>query len=189
MVLTYIPSSATWHKKQEYTVKLSPNIVQNQVCENWVGWAHRRGFISRSWFGMQELVRHTISFNSRQSTDKQVDVPGVSTISFTGSFPQILCLLQRFTLPIQPSFRANVVWYVSYQSLSRSWYTDLDYGSYRLPELGSGLTAGVTGRQGKFTPPRHLIPPLVYPEVRVCPILKFAFPTGLMRSMTVRYLC
>jgi hypothetical protein len=27
--------------------------------------------------------------------------------------------------------------------------------------------------------PSHLIPPLVYPEVCVCPILKFVFPTGL----------
>jgi hypothetical protein len=37
-------------------------------------------------------------------------------------------------------------------------------------------------------PPRHLIPPLLYPELRVCPILKFVIPTGLMRLMTVRYL-
>jgi hypothetical protein len=40
-----------------------------------------------------------------------------------------------------------------------------------------GLMAGVTGRQGMLTPPKHLIPPLVYPEVRVCPILKFVSPT------------
>jgi hypothetical protein len=39
--------------------------------------------------------------------------------------------------------------------------------------------AGVTGRQGMLTPPRHLIPPLLYPEIRVCPILKFVFPIGL----------
>jgi hypothetical protein len=32
-------------------------------------------------------------FSSRQSTDKQVDVTGVSTVSFTGSFPQILWIL------------------------------------------------------------------------------------------------
>jgi hypothetical protein len=34
-----------------------------------------------------------------------------------------------------------------------------------------------------------LIPPLVYPEVRVCPSLWFVFPIGLVRLMTVRYLC
>jgi hypothetical protein len=60
---------------------------------------------------------------------------------------------------IQPSFRQNAVWCVSYQ-------------------LELGLIAGVTGRQGMLTPPRHLIPPLVYPEVRVCPIPKFVLPTG-----------
>jgi hypothetical protein len=37
--------------------------------------------------------------------------------------------------------------------------------------------------------PRHLIPPLVYHEVCVCHVLKFVFPTGLMRLTTVRYLC
>jgi hypothetical protein len=36
-------------------------------------------------------------------------------------------------------------------------FTDLDYGSNRLPELKLGLTAGVTGWQEMFTPPRHLI--------------------------------
>jgi hypothetical protein len=30
-----------------------------------------------------------------------------------------------------------------------------------------GLTAGATGRQGILTPPRHLIPPPVFPGVRV----------------------
>jgi hypothetical protein len=48
---------------------------------------------------------------------------------------------------------------------------------------------GVTGQQGMLTPLRHLIPSLVYSEVRVCPMLKFVFSTGLMRLMTVRYLC
>jgi hypothetical protein len=38
-----------------------------------------------------------------------------------------------------------------------------------------GLTASVAGRQGMLTPPWHLIPPLVYSDVRVCPILKFVF--------------
>jgi hypothetical protein len=34
-----------------------------------------------------------------------------------------------------------------------------------------------------------MIPPLVYAEVRLCPILYFIFPTGLMRLLTVRYSC
>jgi hypothetical protein len=51
------------------------------------------------------------------------------------------------------------------------------------------LTEGVTGRQGMFTPPRHLIPPLVCPEVCVCPTFWFVFLTGLRRLMSVRNLC
>jgi hypothetical protein len=58
-----------------------------------------------------------------------------------------------------------------------------------LPDLEIGFTADVTGRQGMLTPPWHLIPLLVYPEVRVFPILWFVFPTELMRSMTVCYTC
>jgi hypothetical protein len=47
----------------------------------------------------------------------------------------------------------------------------------------------VNGRQGMLTPPRHLIPPLLYPKVHVYPILKFVFATEIMRLMTARYLC
>jgi hypothetical protein len=57
-----------------------------------------------------------------------------------------------------------------------------------MPKLEFGLTAGVTGRQEMLTP-RHLIPRLVYLEVRVCPFHKFVFHAGLMRLMTFRYLC
>jgi hypothetical protein len=64
-----------------------------------------------------------------------------------------------------------------------------DYSWYRLLELEIGLKVGVTGRQYLLTSPRQLIPPLVYSEVRVCPILWFVFPTGLMTSMSVGYLC
>jgi hypothetical protein len=74
-------------------------------------------------------------------------------------------------LPLKP----NAAWCVSYQSLSRYWYTDL-----RLPKLELGLKAGVTDQQRMFTLPRHLIPHLIYPEVRVCPILKFVFLIGLL---------
>jgi hypothetical protein len=73
-------------------------------------------FLSHSWFSMQELVQHMSSFNSRQSAKKQVDATGVSTVSFTDSFLKSLRPLQRSSLPIQPSFRQNV-WYFLYQSL------------------------------------------------------------------------
>ena len=108
----------------------------------------------------QFLVRGNLLTNKLMSR--------VSTVSFTGSFPQILWSLQRSYLLIQPFFGPRAVWYVSYQSLSRSLHTDIDYGSYRLSNLEIRLTAGVTGQQGiMFTPPWHLIPPLVYSEVRV----------------------
>jgi hypothetical protein len=109
---------------------------------------------------------------------KKLMSQGFYRLVYTSSVLQVLWSLQRSSMSLQPSCRPNAVWCVSYQSLSR-WYTDLDYGSNRLPELELWLTAGVTGRQGMFTTPMHLIPPLVYPEVRVCPILWFVFPTGL----------
>jgi hypothetical protein len=88
---------------------------------------------------------------------------------------------------ITPSpFRPNAVWRVSYQSLSRSWDTDLVFGVFRLPALEIKLAEDMTGRQGMLTS-RHRIQPLVYPEVCVCPILCFVFPTGIMRSTRVRY--
>jgi hypothetical protein len=87
-------------------------------------------------------------FSSRQSTDKQVDVAEVSTVSFTGSFPQILWSLQPSYLPIQPFFGPHAVWHVSYQSISQSWNTDLDYGSYRSSNVEIWLTAVVTDQKG-----------------------------------------
>jgi hypothetical protein len=48
--------------------------------------------------------------------------------------------------------------------------------------------AGVTGQQVMHTPHRHMILPLIYPEVLFCPIFGCAYPTGLVRSMTIRYL-
>jgi hypothetical protein len=87
----------------------------------------------------------------------------------TGRFPQILWSLQRSYLTIQSSVEPHAVWYVSYQLLSHSWHTDHDYGSYRLLSLEIGLVVGVTGQQGMLIPPRHLIPPLIYSEVRVHP--------------------
>jgi hypothetical protein len=46
------------------------------------------------------------------------------------------------------------------------------YGRYNV-EIG--LTAGVTGQQGMLTPPWHLIPSLIYSEVRVRPFSDLYF--------------
>jgi hypothetical protein len=127
-------------------------------------------------------------FGSRQPTNQQVDVTGVSIVSFTGSFTQILWSLQQSCLLIQPFFGPHAVWYVLYQSLSRSWHTDLDHSSYRLSNVEIGLTAGVSSQQGMLTPPWYLIPPLIHSEVRVRPFW-FAFSLGLMRLITVHYFC
>jgi hypothetical protein len=53
--------------------------------------------------------------------------------------------------------------------------TDLDHGSYRLSNVEMGLTAGVAGQQEMLTPPWHLIPPLIYSEVRVRPFSDLYF--------------
>jgi hypothetical protein len=52
---------------------------------------------------------------------------------------------------------------------------DIDYGSYRLPNVENGLTAGVIDQQGMLTPSLHLIPPLIYSEVRVRPFSDLYF--------------
>jgi hypothetical protein len=48
------------------------------------------------------------------------------------------------------------------------------------------LYFGYVNVQRMLTPPRHLIPPLVYPEIRVYPMLLFVFPT---RLITVCHVC
>jgi hypothetical protein len=48
------------------------------------------------------------------------------------------------------------------------WHTDFEYGITHLPDLEIRLTISVTNQQGMLTPPRHLIPPLVFPIFRIC---------------------
>jgi hypothetical protein len=85
-------------------------------------------------------------------------------------------------LPIQSFFGPHAVWYVSYQSLSCSWHSDLDYGAFSLSKIKIGLTAGATGQQGMLTPPTSDI------FIGPCtPILWFIFSVGLMRLITVRF--
>jgi hypothetical protein len=52
-------------------------------------------------------------------------------------------------------------------------------GSYYIPNLEIGLTAGVTGRQGILNPPGHLIPILIYSVICI----------SQKRLITVHYLC
>jgi hypothetical protein len=59
--------------------------------------------------------------------------------------------------------------------LNCSWHTDLDYCSYYLLDLEIGLRKGVIGGHGMLTPPTHLVPHLVHPEVHVYAILWFLF--------------
>ena len=48
-------------------------------------------------------------------------------------------------------------------------YTDFSYGLPFWPaDLDYCLTVGVTCEQEMCTRPRHFIPPMVYPGVRVC---------------------
>lgn len=66
--------------------------------------------------------------------------------------------------------------------------TDFDCGLHRLSDQDTALMARDTGQQEMLTPPRNLIPPMVYPGSRVCQLLiKFALLKGVMRSITVPY--
>jgi hypothetical protein len=74
------------------------------------------------------------------------------------------------------------------QIFPSSWFGHTDF-VYWFFSCEMGLTAGVAYQQLMLIPPRHLIPPLVYPEVRVCLFLGFVFPVGVTRLITVCYLC
>jgi hypothetical protein len=71
-------------------------------------------------------------------------------------------------------------------SVYLTWRTDFDSGLFRLPNLDTlilttdftfdmGPMAGATGQQGMLTPSWHLIPPLIYSEVRVGPFSDLYF--------------
>jgi hypothetical protein len=53
-------------------------------------------------------------------------------------------VVTRSSLPIQPSFRPNAVWFVSYQSLSHPWHTNLEYSSYAYSSQAPDPTSGVS---------------------------------------------
>jgi hypothetical protein len=53
-----------------------------------------------------------------------------------------------------------------------------------------GHTAGATGQQRMLTPPRNLIPPPVFPGLRVSPFVYWlVIPTWISRPITLRYNC
>jgi hypothetical protein len=55
----------------------------------------------------------------------------------------------------------------------------------RIHDHGTGLMVGVTGRQGVLTPPRHIIPSLVFFEVRVSKIFTMDYYTHLVWILTL----
>jgi hypothetical protein len=61
----------------------------------------------------------------------------------------------------------------------RSWHADVDNGQLHIHDQETGLMAGVTGRQGMLTPPKHLIPPPVRPGVRVSPFISLTYNSYL----------
>jgi hypothetical protein len=95
-----------------------------------------------------------------------------------------------------PGVHIGLVFTVSFTWLTEDFFfqtgrTEFDCGLFLNVDklilvFEMGQMASVTGRQGMLTPPRHLIQPLVYPEVRICPILKCIVSTRLLKLTTVR---
>jgi hypothetical protein len=80
--------------------------------------------------------------------------------------------LQWSSLPIQYNFPWGKCCLMRFIPNIKPFLVHCSYLCFvPLPKLELGLMVGVTGRQGFLTPPRQLIPPLVYSEVRVCPFL------------------
>jgi hypothetical protein len=114
-------------------------------------------------------------------------------------FPGVRVTSLIFTVSWIAKFTWSVHWFwLRISSVYLIWRTDFDCVFFRLPNLDTltnglriwnGAHGGCDRSTGMLTPPRHLIPPLVFPEVRVCSVLGFVFPTGFMRLITFRYLC
>ena len=102
-------------------------------------------------------------FESRHATYKLVVVAGVS---------QILWSIKKSGLSIQSVIKSNYILHVS-RHLLNCLSIDFDNGLLHIPDLDYWVTADVTGQQGMLTPPRHLIPPLIYIEGSVFAIQSF----------------
>jgi hypothetical protein len=121
--------------------------------------------------------------NSRQSTDKQLDVTGVSTVSFTGSCPQMLRSLPRSSLPIQPLFQSNADWCILPFLTHWSW---LRFGPFSWSRnWAHGRCDRSTGDVYSSYAPDPTSDVLRGPCLP--PFSDLLFPTGLMRSQTVMF--
>jgi hypothetical protein len=130
---------------------------------------------------MQELVLHTINFWF-EAVYWQTNWCDRGVYSLV--YRQISATFMAVTTIYfaNATFRPNAVWYVSYQSLSV--LDTLNYGSCSIFDLEIGLMAGVTGRQG------WLLLLCIWSHPWYIQRSVFAkFLTGLMRLMTVCYLC
>jgi hypothetical protein len=95
---------------------------------------------------ISQLIRYAkacLTYDHFFFTDKQVDITVFHSLLYRQLSIIFTVAIQRSSLPIQPSLRPNAVWCISYQSLSRSWHTNINFGSYLLPYLELGLKAGV----------------------------------------------
>jgi hypothetical protein len=136
--------------------------------------------ISFSLIDMQELVKHMISFEIEKSYWQTIWCCRVSTALYKVSILpnlQSFCIRSVFCQICSRSndlvckyslSRGQILFDGSYQSLSCSWHTDFNWGLLSSLDLKTELTPNGTGQQEMLTPPWHLIPPLVYPEVPVC---------------------
>jgi hypothetical protein len=113
-------------------------------------------YLTANWACNSLFDMRSIS-NSGQSTDKQVDVSGVSTFLFTGRFSLSLRSLQwssfEYNLPLS-QMHSDV-----FHTNRKAVFIHLSWPRFAsIPKIENGITAGLTGRQGMLIPPRHLIP-------------------------------
>jgi hypothetical protein len=96
---------------------------------------------------------------------KWYDAVSVWNVIRSVAIPYVFISVNLF-IPINVCFFITLLFFI---------FGLIDYGSYRLSNLEIRLTAGVTCQQAMLTPPWHLIPPLIYSEVRVRPFSALYF--------------
>jgi hypothetical protein len=122
-------------------------------------------FISRIWFGIQELFDvRTVFVYPRQSTDEQVNVKGASIVSSQAAFRKFYGryhdLVWQYKLPLCQMLSVILILkpFLTYWS----W---LRFASFSWPE--NRAQGGCDRSTGVLTPPRYLIQPVVYSESHV----------------------
>jgi hypothetical protein len=121
-------------------------------------------FISHSWFDMQGLVRHTISFQFDAIYGQTNWCHRGFTVWFTGSSPQSLRTLYndlvcQYNLPLNQMI-CCLICFIPTVTLFLTRTLTLTMGLLLINMWEIGLTAIVTVGQGMLTPPKHLTPPL-----------------------------